>query len=223
MPFIVFAIRVYCCILFAANHPKILPLKVRSNQKRQGMQFKKTKRAARAKSTQARASTPLAAFDRVRISPLQYSDLPASAFDRVRISPLQYSDLPAFDCSLPRKSAFCDGLGRRSSNTPSGIAMSPQGAQKTPFRAGPFYFDLVSRHLFLRIAERFALRGQKCADRLPRHIFSCPPLDRFAPLFYGREKKKARNRRRENSPVGRILPLPQGAGGIKAGAALSAP
>ena len=47
------------------------------NQKRQGMQFKKTKRAARAKSTQARASTPLAAFDRVRISPLQYSDLPA--------------------------------------------------------------------------------------------------------------------------------------------------
>ena len=50
---------------------------MRSNQKRQGMQFKKTKRAARAKSTQARASTPLAAFDRVRISPLQYSDLPA--------------------------------------------------------------------------------------------------------------------------------------------------
>ena len=35
LPFIVFAIRGYCCILFAATLPKILPQKVQSNQKRQ--------------------------------------------------------------------------------------------------------------------------------------------------------------------------------------------
>ena len=48
LPFIVFAIRGYCCILFAATHPKILPQKVQSNQKLYILRSDKAKSAARA-------------------------------------------------------------------------------------------------------------------------------------------------------------------------------
>ena len=48
LPFIVFAIRGYCRILFAANHPKILPQKVQSNQKQLILRSGAAKSAARA-------------------------------------------------------------------------------------------------------------------------------------------------------------------------------
>ena len=48
LPFIVFAILGYCCILFAANHPKILPQKVQSNQKQLILRSGEAKGAARA-------------------------------------------------------------------------------------------------------------------------------------------------------------------------------
>ena len=48
LPFIVFAIRGYCRILFAATHPKILPQKVQSNQKLYILRSDKAKSAARA-------------------------------------------------------------------------------------------------------------------------------------------------------------------------------
>ena len=51
---------------------------------------------------------------------------------------------PLAIASHPERAHFAMNWGdRRSSNTHRGIAMSPQGAQKTPFRAGPFCFDLV--------------------------------------------------------------------------------
>ena len=48
LPFIVFAILGYCRILFAANHPKILPQKVQSNQKLYILRSGAAKGAARA-------------------------------------------------------------------------------------------------------------------------------------------------------------------------------
>ena len=75
LPFIVFAIRRYCCILFTAKHPKIFSPKVRSNQKlrfcpqtRQGPQAVPSARSRAL--TQYRGK--IRAFDRVLIIPLQY-------------------------------------------------------------------------------------------------------------------------------------------------------
>ena len=76
LPFIVFAIRRYCRILFTAKHLKIYSPKVRSNQKlrfcprtRQGPQAVPSARSRAL--TQCRGKTR--AFDRVPIIPLQYS------------------------------------------------------------------------------------------------------------------------------------------------------
>ena len=76
LPFIVFAIRRYCCILFTAKHLKIYSPKVRSNQKlrfcpqtRQGPQAVPSARSRAL--TQYRGKTR--AFDRVPIIPLQYT------------------------------------------------------------------------------------------------------------------------------------------------------
>ena len=75
LPFIVFAIRRYCCILFTAKHLKIYSPKVRSNQKlrfcpqtRQGPQAVPSARSRAL--TQYRGK--IRAFDRVPIIPLQY-------------------------------------------------------------------------------------------------------------------------------------------------------
>ena len=48
LPFIVFAILGYCCILFAADHPKIFTQKVQSNQKQFILRSAAAKGAARA-------------------------------------------------------------------------------------------------------------------------------------------------------------------------------
>ena len=76
LPFIVFAILGYCCILFAANHPKILPQKVQSNQKRQDGRLRRgeARRACRThgQGLQQCMRAPVSAFDRARIAPLQY-------------------------------------------------------------------------------------------------------------------------------------------------------
>ena len=76
LPFIVFAIRRYCCILFTAKHLKIYSPKVRSNQKlrfcpqtRQGPQAVPSARSRAL--TQYRGK--IRAFDRVPIIPLQYN------------------------------------------------------------------------------------------------------------------------------------------------------
>ena len=76
LPFIVFAILGYCCILFAANHPKISPQKVQSNQKRQDGRLRRgeDRRAcwAHRQELQQSMSVSVSAFDRARIAPLQY-------------------------------------------------------------------------------------------------------------------------------------------------------
>ena len=89
LPFIVFAIRRYCCILFTAKHLKIYSPKVRSNQKlrfcpqtRQGPQ---TVPSARSRAlTQYRGK--IRAFDRVPIIPLQY---------KIREGPMKIRNFPA--------------------------------------------------------------------------------------------------------------------------------
>ena len=77
LPFIVFVILEYYCILFAATHLKILPQKVQSNQKRQDGRSGAAKPAARAEwhgqGFQQCMGVPVSAFDRVRILPLQYN------------------------------------------------------------------------------------------------------------------------------------------------------
>ena len=77
LPFIVFVILGYYCILFAATHLKILPQKVQSNQKRQDGRSGAAKPAARAvwhgQGFQQCMGVPVSAFDRVGILPLQYS------------------------------------------------------------------------------------------------------------------------------------------------------
>ena len=86
LPFIVFAIRRYCCILFTAKHLKIYSPKVRSNQKlrfcpqtRQGPQAVPSARSRAL--TQYRGK--IRAFDRVPIIPLQYKKA-ASPSSRAR-------------------------------------------------------------------------------------------------------------------------------------------
>ena len=78
LPFIVFAILGYCCILFAATHPKILPQKVQSNQKRQDGRLRRgeDRRACRThgQGLQQSMSVSVSAFDRARIAPLQYME-----------------------------------------------------------------------------------------------------------------------------------------------------
>ena len=51
LPFIVFAIRRYCCILFTAKHLKIYSPKVRSNQKLRFCPLDKARAAGRAERT----------------------------------------------------------------------------------------------------------------------------------------------------------------------------